>query len=55
MHACQIACVDGAHKHHCWVIIEKDADPLKPYELGFSQNSANEGTANTKNKPYWAL
>ena len=30
---------------------QKDADPFKPFKLEFFENSANEGTANTRDDP----
>ena len=49
-HAKQIARGDGTNKCPCWITVTEDNDPFKPYELGFCQNIANEGTTNTKDK-----
>ena len=51
----QIARRDGTNKNPCWVTETEDADPFKPYELGFCQNSANEEATTPKTKPYWVL
>ena len=48
MHAKQIARGDGTNEHPCWIAATEDTDPFKHYELGFFQNSADEGTTNTK-------
>merc|ERR1719203_508117 len=50
MHTKQIARGDGTNKYPCWITVTEDADPFKPYELGFCQNSANKEATDTKDK-----